>query len=52
MKKHLLLALLVGAVSSLFAQNSTENLLAQDSKLVIGGYGEVHYNQPFGNDFT
>ncbi len=26
--------------------NSAEKLLATDGKLVIGGYGEVHYNQP------
>lgn len=28
-------------------QNAAEKLLASDGKLVIGGYGEVHYNQPF-----
>lgn len=27
-------------------QNSSEKLLATDGKLVIGGYGEIHYNQP------
>lgn len=26
--------------------NTAHNLLAKDSKLVVGGYGEVHYNQP------
>ncbi len=26
--------------------NSSDNLLLKDSKLVLGGYGEVHYNQP------
>lgn len=26
--------------------NSAETLLRKDSKLLIGGYGEVHYNQP------
>lgn len=31
-------------------QNSAERLLARDGKLLLGGYGEVHYNQPFGND--
>ena len=30
-----------------FYQNSAEKLLSTDGKLVIGGYGEVHYNQPF-----
>lgn len=28
-------------------QNAAEKLLTTDGKLVIGGYGEVHYNQPF-----
>jgi hypothetical protein len=26
--------------------NTADNLLSKDSKLVVGGYGEVHYNQP------
>lgn len=26
--------------------NTADNLIVKDSKLVIGGYGEVHYNQP------
>ncbi len=26
--------------------NIADNLLAKDNKLVLGGYGEVHYNQP------
>ncbi len=26
-------------------QNTVENILSSDSKLTIGGYGEVHYNQ-------
>ena len=26
--------------------NSADNLLLNDNKLVVGGYGEVHYNQP------
>lgn len=26
--------------------NIADNLLLKDSKLVVGGYGEVHYNQP------
>ncbi|MBU1371014.1 MAG: hypothetical protein KJ578_03940 [Bacteroidetes bacterium] len=30
--------------------NMADNLLASQSKLTIGGYGEVHYNQPFDND--
>lgn len=30
--------------------NSANNILSNDSKLVIGGYGEVHYNQPLEDD--
>lgn len=33
------------SLSNLYT-NSADNLLLQNSKLVIGGYGEVHYNQP------
>ncbi|MDF1572768.1 MAG: hypothetical protein P1P82_14260 [Bacteroidales bacterium] len=33
------------SLSNLY-NNSADNLLLQDSRLVIGGYGEVHYNQP------
>jgi hypothetical protein len=29
--------------------NSASNLMLKDSKLVVGGYGEVHYNQPLDN---
>lgn len=28
-------------------QNSVDKLLSTDGRLVIGGYGEIHYNQPF-----
>ena len=31
-------------------QNSAEKLLGTNGKLVIGGYGEVHYNQAFDNN--
>jgi len=31
-------------------QNLADNLLASQSKLTIGGYGEVHYNQAFDKD--
>lgn len=31
-------------------QNSVDKLLSTDGRLVIGGYGEVHYNQPFSSD--
>ncbi len=30
--------------------NSAESLLTKDSKLVVGGYGEVHYNQPLASE--
>lgn len=30
--------------------NTVERLLATEGKLTIGGYGEVQFNQPFGND--
>lgn len=30
--------------------NSADQLLAKDSKLMIGGYGEVHYNQPLDSE--
>lgn len=33
--------------TSNFYQNSAEKLLQTSGKLVIGGYGEVHYHQPF-----
>lgn len=31
-------------------QNLADKLLSSDSKLTIGGYGEVHYHQPFSSD--
>lgn len=31
-------------------KNSAEKILDSNGKLVIGGYGEVHYNQPFSQD--
>lgn len=30
--------------------NSAENLLQKEGKLVVGGYGEVHYNQPLSGE--
>lgn len=30
--------------------NTADNLLLKDSKLVVGGYGEIHYNQPLNSD--
>ncbi len=55
MKKQFLLVVLACANMLAFSQsidsisnqhkNTADNLLLKDSKLVIGGYGEVHYNQ-------
>ncbi len=56
MKKNLLL--IVFALASVLAlaqrvdstssqyTNTADNLLSKDSKIVVGGYGETHYNQP------
>lgn len=56
MKKILLFSMMVLGGISAFSQstdstanqytNTADNLLSKDSKLVVGGYGEVHYNQP------
>lgn len=58
MKKILLFSVMILVAISAFPQNPESyanqytniaaNLLAKDSKFVIGGYGEVHFNQPFG----
>ncbi len=31
-------------------KNSSEKILDSNGKLIVGGYGEVHYNQPFSKD--
>ena len=59
MKKILTIFSLLLTLTSVKAQNADSlsniytntatNLMLKDSKLVLGGYGEVHYNQPFGN---
>lgn len=56
MKKILILSVVILLVYNTFSQNtnvvqnqynnSADNLLLKDSKFVLGGYGEVHYNQP------
>lgn len=56
MKRLLLLSMIILAGISAYSQkadstnnqyaNAADNLLSKDSKLVLGGYGEVHYNQP------
>jgi len=52
MKKAILLAgmmaiIFVGtAQNNAPKQNAAETMLAKDQNLTIGGYGEVHYNQP------
>lgn len=60
MKKFLLSVFICGAVLSASAQSADENspsyqniadkLLSSNSKLTIGGYGEVHYHQPLNAD--
>lgn len=60
MRKILLLPFVLLLASIAFAQqaddvqnqfsNSAENILSSNSKFVVGGYGEVHYNQPFNSD--
>ncbi|WP_068474915.1 hypothetical protein [Saccharicrinis aurantiacus] len=42
---NLIQAQVSDSISS-FYTNSADNLLLKDNKLVVGGYGEVHYNQP------
>jgi len=32
------------------SQNIADRMLSSDSKLTLGGYGEVHYNQPINNN--
>lgn len=46
----LTLVLSLQAQNSNLYKNSAEKILDSDGKLMIGGYGEVHYNQPFSND--
>jgi hypothetical protein len=52
-KRVFITAVMMAAGLSLFAQentnqfqNSAEKLLSTNGNLLIGGYGEVHYNQP------
>jgi hypothetical protein len=57
MKRILLLMMMILIIAGIdaqqtdttsnFYQNSAEKLLQTSGKLVIGGYGEVHYHQPF-----
>lgn len=56
MKKILLILMLVLSGLATYAQNadnnsnfftnSADNLLLNNNRLVVGGYGEIHYNQP------
>lgn len=54
MKKNLFASILV--ISGIFANaqesynNIADKLLSSNTKLTIGGYGEVHYNQPLNSD--
>ena len=36
--------------SSNIYRNTADRMMVNDSRLTIGGYGEVHYNQPLGGD--
>jgi len=57
MKKTIIILILFCLFHGIYAQdasqqqviyeNSAEKLLKTEGKLLIGGYGEVHYNQPF-----
>lgn len=58
-KLSIILMLLVGGLYAMAQNNdnspnqytnSADNLLTQNSKLLVGGYGEVHYNQPLSGD--
>ncbi|WP_319589742.1 hypothetical protein [uncultured Draconibacterium sp.] len=58
-KLSIILMLLVGGLCAMAQNNdnspnqytnSADNLLTQNSKLLVGGYGEVHYNQPLSGD--
>jgi len=59
MKLKFILVLLLFATSSMFAQNndsllitnnSATRLLNSNNKFTIGGYAQIDYNQPFGNE--
>lgn len=58
---YLLTLALLASTLGVFAQatdstdnqyaNTADNMLLSDSKLTIGGYGEVHYNQPLDGEY-
>lgn len=52
MRKRLLLILMLAGitVSYVNGQNAAESLLDSDSKLSIGGYAQIDYNQPLSSD--
>ncbi len=62
MKKHLnwLLSLIIIAANfqtvnaqetnNSLTQNASQRMISSEKKLTIGGYGQIDYNQPFGND--
>ncbi len=62
MKKTILLTIALAITITALAQNqsgganvytnSADNLLKRDGKLMIGGYGEAHYNQPIEADVS
>ncbi|MGQ8337961.1 hypothetical protein ACUNWD_15530 [Sunxiuqinia sp. A32] len=52
MNRRFLLIGLLSFISGLpvFAQNTSEKLLASEEKLSIGGYAQIDYNQPLSSD--
>ena len=44
LKLQLIMVLTLGFSISLFAQNTAENILGSDEKLIIGGYGQIYGN--------
>lgn len=52
MRKKLLLILMLAGISASYVngQNAAESLLNSESKLSIGGYAQIDYNQPLSSD--
>ncbi|MHA7109313.1 hypothetical protein ACRTDU_04255 [Sunxiuqinia elliptica] len=52
MRKRLLLILMLAGITASYVngQNAAESLLNSESKLSIGGYAQIDYNQPLSSD--
>lgn len=52
MRKRLLLILMLAGITASYVngQNAAESLLDSESKLSIGGYAQIDYNQPLSSD--